>query len=90
MKHVPSNPAIAKHRKTRRYQRARTNILIRDGGICWLCGRPGANTADHIIPLAQGGHPYSELNLRAAHHSCNSRRGANTPTPTQTNNSRQW
>ena len=55
----------------------RTNrAIILDGNPgCALCGRPGADTADHIIPYDAGG--TDELdNLRPAHHSCNSRAGA--------------
>lgn len=45
------------------------------GRVCHLCGKPGANTIDHIIPRALGG--TDELdNLRPAHKRCNSSRGA--------------
>lgn len=45
------------------------------GTICHLCGCDGADTADHIVPRSRGG--TDELaNLRPAHRSCNSRRGA--------------
>ena len=77
-------------RKTHRYQTARKNVLVRDRGICWLCGRPGANTADHVVPLALGGHPYDEANLRAAHRSCNSRRGASVVERVDLGTSRAW
>ena len=33
----------------RRAQRARTQIIARDHGICGLCQHPGANTLGHII-----------------------------------------
>lgn len=46
---------------------------------CHLCGQPARPgdplTADHIIPRAHGG-PTTRDNLRAAHASCNARRGA--------------
>lgn len=50
-------------------------VIARDKGICWICGKPGATSADHIIPRSKGGidHP---SNLRAAHWTCNNRRGA--------------
>lgn len=41
-------------------------IIRRDGGICRLCGKPGADTADHIRPVAQGG-GHGDANLQAAH-----------------------
>lgn len=42
---------------------------------CNLCGRPGADTVDHVVPLALGGadHPG---NWQPAHRSCNSSAGA--------------
>ena len=61
--------------------------IARDRGICWLCGRPGADTVDHVIPRALGG-PDTLDNLRAAHRVCNSRRGTRLPTAPVT--SRQW
>lgn len=87
---MPSRPEVAAMRKTHRYQTARKNVLVRDRGICWLCGRPGATTADHVVPLAMGGHPYDEANLRAAHRSCNSRRGAAVVERTELDTSRAW
>ncbi len=56
-------------------------VLRRDNGICHLCGRPGADTADHLIPWSQfppdeqhrADHP---SNLAAAHNvPCNQLRG---------------
>ena len=52
--------------------------------ICWICGEwidlrldyrdPASWTADHVIPIAEGGDlDYGEL--RPAHRACNSRRG---------------
>jgi 5-methylcytosine-specific restriction endonuclease McrA len=45
------------------------------GGICHLCGEPGADTLDHVDPLAEdpsGGGPENWL---PAHRSCNSSKG---------------
>jgi 5-methylcytosine-specific restriction endonuclease McrA len=58
-----------------RYQRKRRGILERDGGICWICSNPGADTIDHAVPRARGGTD-EDANLRAAHGSCNYRRGS--------------
>ncbi|MCP2281076.1 HNH endonuclease [Nocardia amikacinitolerans] len=58
----------------RRAQALRAATLATYGTLCHLCGRPGANTADHLIPHSQGG-PDSLENLRPAHKSCNSARG---------------
>lgn len=52
-------------------------VIARDHGICHLCGQPGADTADHLIPRSRGGR--SEMkNLAAAHRACNSQKGPKT------------
>ena len=56
----------------------RPAILARDGYVCQLCGLPGADSVDHIIPMAQGGDRLDPSNLRAAHRSCNSAAGGAT------------
>lgn len=52
-------------RNSRSWKQMRAAILIASD-ICWMCGRPGADTVDHLVPLSQGGsnHP---SNLRPAH-----------------------
>lgn len=52
----------------------RARVLARDGYVCHLCGLPGADSVDHIIPRSRGGSD-DESNLRAAHAVCNNRRG---------------
>ena len=52
-------------------------IAERDGWKCHICGKTIIRkdlTLDHLIPYSEGGEDTS-LNLRAAHRSCNSRRG---------------
>lgn len=49
----------------------RPKILARDKGICRFCGRPGADSVDHVIPKSRGGTDAAE-NLAAAHRFCNS------------------
>jgi 5-methylcytosine-specific restriction endonuclease McrA len=44
------------------------------GTVCHLCRRPGADTADHLIPRAKGGRN-ALGNLRPAHKACNTARG---------------
>ena len=52
----------------RRAQRLAQYVIRRDLGICWLCGNPGADTADHVLPVSTHPHlEYSATNLRAAH-----------------------
>jgi len=48
---------------------------MRDGGICGICGYPGATSADHIVALADGG-SHDPSNLRAALSYCNLRLAA--------------
>lgn len=55
----------------------------REGANCHLCGlpisydlpqgHPGSVEADHVIPIAEGGHPLGEL--AASHRRCNQSRG---------------
>ena len=58
--------------------RYREIVLRRDSGICHLCGEPGAWTIDHFIPWKYGGTDHLD-NLRAAHGTCNSSKGAALP-----------
>lgn len=46
-------------------ERAR-RVIRRHGGICHVCGQPGADQADHVRPLASGG-PDEESNMRPIH-----------------------
>lgn len=59
---------------TNDWYRISRRVIQRDGGICYLCGLPGADTADHLIAKANGGTD-DEANLAAAHRACNSAKG---------------
>ncbi len=37
------------------WRKLRARILKRDGGRCYICGGPGADTVDHILSVANGG-----------------------------------
>lgn len=50
---------------SRQQKRARF-VLHRDDGVCHVCGKPGADEADHVIPLAEGGEDHVD-NMRAIH-----------------------
>jgi 5-methylcytosine-specific restriction endonuclease McrA len=70
-------------RTGRPWRRIRAEVLAASD-VCWLCGKadPPADTVDHILPISK----YPELahdmaNLRPAHRSCNSRKGAGGVTP---------
>lgn len=53
-------------RRGHAWERKRAAVFAQHGDVCWLCGRPGADTVDHVLPLAMGG--TNELaNLRPAH-----------------------
>lgn len=52
--------------RPRNWAALREQILERDHYTCYLCGKPGADTVDHILAQANGGtnHP---SNLAAVH-----------------------
>lgn len=81
----------------RRVAQITAQVLAHYGTVCHLCGMPGANSVDHIIPRVHGG--TDELpNLRPAHRSCNYSRGAmpmaqwreRHPLPERAPPSREW
>lgn len=55
------------------WQQLKARILDRDGYACHWCGRM-AETADHVVPVAEGGSD-DPGNLVAACRACNERRG---------------
>jgi hypothetical protein len=62
-------PAFFGHNRKSRlppdWRTRRLIVLKRDGGICYLCGEPGADTVDHVIPNDDNG----LHNLKAVHDS---------------------
>ena len=56
------------------YRRNRAAVLAASD-ICHLCGLPGADSVDHLIPRSKGG-DNSMSNLAPAHIGCNASRGA--------------
>jgi 5-methylcytosine-specific restriction protein A len=79
--------ALTDKGSTRRWRKVRAAVLIRDKGICHLCGRGGARTVDHLVPRAHGGGD-EPANLAAAHGTCNTARGARVAEQPVT--SRRW
>ena len=63
-------------RKAQQYVRL---TLEHYGRVCWLCGLPGANSADHVIARSKGGAVYDLANLAPAHKRCNESRGNRDP-----------
>ena len=79
-------------RSSGKWRKLRKQVLAAND-VCWLCGKPGADTVDHVLPLSL----YPELahdmsNLRPAHIACNSSKGAgaNAPRVGPMPRSRQW
>ena len=69
-RHLPALPCWAG-----RYAQATTRMVIATyGTVCHICRRPGATSADHVLPRSRGGTD-AIGNLRPAHRRCNSRRG---------------
>lgn len=75
-------------RKGSAWRRLRAQVLAASN-VCHLCGRPGADTVDHVIPRSRRPDLAHDLtNLRPAHRSCNSRKGAGPRPPL--GSSRTW
>lgn len=55
------------------WDRLRRQILQRDKGTCYLCGKLGATEVDHLRELAAGG-TNDPSNLASAHPSCHRRK----------------
>lgn len=58
---MPTRP-----RSSRPWRRTRAQILA-TSTICHLCGEPGADGVDHVIPRTRGGTD-DPTNLKPAHH----------------------
>lgn len=57
------------------WRRLVARVLVRDRWVCHICGRPGADSGDHVVPLSRGGARLEAGNVRAAHLGCNSAKG---------------
>ena len=76
--------------------RERNRRILAASNICHICGEPGADAIDHVIPLARGGTD-DPTNLKPAHHNtpnshgtlCNRTKAARLPNATLTT-SRTW
>jgi 5-methylcytosine-specific restriction endonuclease McrA len=77
-------------RTSHKWKKVRAEVLA-SSDVCWLCSKPGADTVDHVLPLSI----YPELahdisNLRPAHRSCNSSKGAGRNYQPKMPRSRRW
>lgn len=52
----------------------RNRRILAASDICHICGEPGADGVDHVIPIAKGG-TEDPSNLRPAHHKQPNSRG---------------
>lgn len=59
-------------------QVSKKGVLARDSHVCAYCGKPHANTVDHVTPRSKGGKT-SWMNLVAACRECNNRKRDRTP-----------
>lgn len=60
---------------TRPWRRLRAYVLQRDNFTCYICGRGGADTVDHLVARIHGGGDEG-ANLKAAHRRCNAVKGS--------------
>lgn len=71
-----------RRRSNSRATRTENHAILRASDVCHICGRPGADAVDHVIPLARGGADAAS-NKAPAHHDvapyCNRRKGDKLP-----------
>lgn len=66
-------------RQSRAWRKLRSEVLAASS-VCWICGHPGADTVDHLVPLSLAPElAHERSNLAPAHRSCNSRKGQRLP-----------
>lgn len=84
---------------SRRYRKALAEVQA-TGPICWLCGHPGSDSLDHVIPASVAPDLASDpSNWRPAHGvrgcptcgvKCQQVKGNKLTMPQQTRRSRAW
>jgi|GEM_PF-3863516 len=71
-----------RRRSNSRAARAENQRILAASDICHICGKPGADAVDHVIPLAKGGRDDAS-NKKPAHHDvpphCNRRKSDHLP-----------
>lgn len=63
--YVPFKGSTRKQRLPKDWAARRNQVLIRDKGICYLCGAEGADSVDHIDQSLEDDHSFA--NLAACH-----------------------
>ena len=46
----------------------RNELILAATDVCHICGHPGSDAVDHVVPISRGGSDEDPLNLRPAHH----------------------
>ena len=73
--HPPRKPWEGSRRRERtklsgyKQQKRAAFVLRKHDTVCHVCGYPGGNEADHVVPLAEGGAD-TVANMRPIHHDC--------------------
>jgi 5-methylcytosine-specific restriction protein A len=57
---------------TQAWRRLSAEVIARDGGLCRWCGKPGADTAHHLLERKAGGTDHPN-NICAVHRACHAR-----------------
>lgn len=58
-----------------RHMRVLRARVLRDSDVCHICGQPGADSVDHVLPVVRRPDlAYDLSNLRPAHLVCNKRK----------------
>ncbi|WP_158607901.1 HNH endonuclease [Nocardia panacis] len=64
--HTPAWDVPSGWRRPAGWAQDRESVLARDDWTCYLCGKPGADAVDHVMPQAGGG-PDRLSNYAAVH-----------------------
>lgn len=65
-KHQPPKWENPYYDKPKNWASLKRYVIARDKGVCYVCGKPGADEVDHVIPKSEGGTDTTN-NLKAIH-----------------------